>query len=135
MEYSPFSQQSPARVDFAAASRSSSFAAILGRIEDAVEEETMAIRTDTGFDLKASNIRKSRCLYEFSRAVKSVGDPASLAEHRDGISRLRDKLAVNEAALRAHLSAVGEVAALLQHAIRHSEADGTYCASEFGWSR
>ena len=115
--------------------RPSSFATILGRIEEAVEEETAAIRTDVGFDIKASNARKSRYLYEFTRAIKGIGDAASLAEHRDGIRRLRDKLSANEATLKAHMNAVGEVAALLQNAIRNSEADGTYCASEFGWSR
>ena len=35
--------------------------------------------------------------------------------------RLRDKLADNEAAIRAHLNAVNEVATLMQNAIQHAE--------------
>jgi len=46
--------------------------------------------------------------------------------------RLRDKLARNEAVIGAHLSAVAEVAALMQEAIQRAEADGTYSADAFG---
>ena len=112
-----------------------SIAAIIGRIESAIEEETASIRTDVHFDIKASNARKSRYLYELNRAMKNTGDADFLNDHRDGLRRLREKLAANEQALRAHLNAVNEVATLLQNAIRHSEADGTYSAAEFGWSR
>jgi hypothetical protein len=106
---------------------------ILGRIEEAVEEETVGIRTDMGFDIKASNARKSRYLYELTRAMKGVGEISFLAEHRDGLKRLRETLARNEEAIKAHLNAVNEVATLMQNAIRHAEADGTYSAHEFGY--
>jgi len=106
--------------------------AILGRIEEAVDNETSSIRTDIRFDIKASNARKSRYLYELSKAVSGLGQMALPEEHRDGISRLREKLAANEAAILAHLNAVTEVAALMQDAIQRGEADGTYSASEFG---
>ena len=109
------------------------FGAIIGRIEEAVEEETVGIRTDIRFDIKASNARKSRYLYELTRAMKGVGETEFLAEHRDGLKRLREKLARNEAAIRAHLNAVNEVATLMQNAIQHAEADGTYSAGEFGY--
>lgn len=112
-----------------------SFGAILGRIEEAVDEETSGIRTDMRFDIKASNARKSRYLYELTRAMKSVGAAEFLAEHREGLTRLREKLAANEAAVRAHLSAVAEVANLMQNAIQNAEADGTYSAGEFGYAR
>ena len=85
------------------------------------------------FDIKASNARKSRYLYELTRAMKGVGEIDFLAEHRDGIKRLRETLARNEAAIKAHLNAVNEVATLMQNAIRHAENDGTYSAGEFGW--
>lgn len=120
---------------FAIAPRPANLSAILGRIEDAVEEETTGIRSGSSFDIKASNERKSRYLYELNRAIKSIGDARFLHEHRDGLARLREKLARNEAAIRAHMSAVGEVAALLQDVIQRSEADGTYSAGEFGWAR
>ena len=45
------------------------------------------------------------------------------------------KLADNEAAIRAHLSAVNEVATLMQNVIQHAENDGTYSAGEFGYGR
>ncbi len=73
---------------------------IIGRIEEAVEEETIGIRTDMGFDIKASNARKSRYLYELTRAMKGVGEISFLAEHRDGLKRLRETLARNEEAIR-----------------------------------
>jgi hypothetical protein len=64
--------------------------------------------------------------------VKGVSAPQLIAEQRDAIVRLRDKLARNESAIRAHLNAVNEVATLIESAIRRSETDGTYSAGEFG---
>lgn len=104
---------------------------IILRIEEAVEAETEAIRSDVNFDLKASIARKSRYLYELNRAVKDVPGAEALAPYRADIARLRTKLERNEAAIRAHLSAVNEVASLLQGAIERSEADGTYTTNAF----
>jgi hypothetical protein len=136
-DYTQFVPNLPAPRAFAPepASRPGNFSALIGRIEEAVEEETAAIRTDLGFDIKSSNARKSRYLYELTRAMKGIGETEFLAEHRDGIKRLREKLATNEAAIRAHLNAVSEVASLMQNAIQRAEADGTYSAGEFGWAR
>ncbi|MBX9465955.1 MAG: hypothetical protein KL840_23795 [Aquamicrobium sp.] len=106
--------------------------AILGRIEETVDAETAAIRTDVRFDIKASNLRKSRYLYELNKAVSGLGGATLPDEHRHGIIRLREKLSANEAAILAHLNAVTEVATLMQDAIQRAEADGTYTASEFG---
>lgn len=106
--------------------------AIIGRIEETVEAETASIRTDTRFDIKASNARKSRYLYELNKAISGLGGSAVPAEQRGSIVRLREKLAANERAILAHLNAVGEVAALMQDAIQRAEADGTYSANEFG---
>jgi len=109
--------------------------ALIGRIDEAISEETAAIRTDIHFDIKASNARKSRYLYELTRALKGAREGNVPAEHRDGLIRLRDKLADNEAAIRAHLSAVNEVATLMQNVIQRAENDGTYSAGEFGYIR
>ncbi len=106
--------------------------AIIGRIEETVETETASIRTDMRFDIKASNVRKSRYLYELNKAISSLRGAMLGEEQRSGIMRLREKLAVNEAAILAHLNAVTEVAALMQDAIQRAEADGTYSADEFG---
>jgi hypothetical protein len=106
--------------------------AIITRCEETIETETASIRTDVHFDIKGSNARKSRHLYELNKAVAALNGTALRQEHRDGLLRLRAKLELNERAILAHLNAVGEVAALLQDAIQRSEADGTYSASEFG---
>ena len=136
-DYTQLVQNLPARAAAPepAPARPGNFSTLIGRIEEAVEEETVAIRTDIGFDIKSSNARKSRYLYELTRAMKGVGESEFLAEDRDGIKRLREKLATNEAAIRAHLNAVSEVANLMQNAIQRSETDGTYSAGEFGWAR
>ena len=123
--------QSPGQGDDAGAALMN-LSVILGRIEETVEAETVSIRTDLRFDIRASNVRKSRYLYELNRAVSGVGAAVLREEHRDGIIRLREKLAANEAAILAHLNAVTEVASLMQDAIQHAEADGTYSADEFG---
>ncbi len=133
-DYSPYSV--PARGPSGAPSaavRPVSLSTIIGRIEEAVEDETTGLKTDTAFDIKSSNARKSRYLYELTRAMKGIGEADFLAEHGEGIRRLREKLSRNEAAIRAHLNAVSEVATLMQNAIRRAEADGTYSAGEFGW--
>lgn len=138
-DFSEFTANLPARTTAPEApipfARPGNLAAIIGRIEEVVEEETAGIRNDTGYDLKASNARKSRYLYELTRAMKGGTETEFLEQHREGLTRLRQKLARNEAAILAHLSAVNEVANLLRHAIQRSEADGTYSAGEFGWAK
>ena len=109
-----------------------SLSAVIGRIEETIDAETTAIRSDPSFDLKASNARKSRGLYELNKAIRATRPEELDASHRAGMERLREKLKINEAAILAHLSAVGEVAALIQNAIQHAEADGTYSSSGFG---
>ncbi|WP_127522052.1 hypothetical protein [Mesorhizobium sp. Z1-4] len=105
---------------------------IIRRIEEAVDIETAAIKTDVNFDLKASNARKSRYLYELNRATRGLDPNMVGAETRSGLARLREKLELNERAILAHLNAVKEVATMVQEAIQHSENDGTYSAYEFG---
>lgn len=106
--------------------------AIISRISRAVEEETAAIRAGADYDLKSSNARKSRYLYELTRATKGVEDAEALSQYRDQIEQLRQMLASNETVIRAHMSAVGEVASLMQDVLQRAEADGTYSALEFG---
>ena len=109
-----------------------SLGAIIARLEEAVEMETAAIRVDVNFDIKASNTRKSRYLYELNRAVKGVEPDRLDASHRAGLERLRTKLEANEAAILAHLNAVKEITGLLHETIERAEADGTYSAGQFG---
>lgn len=136
MDYSPYSAQLPVRAapppPPMGGMQPSSLMAIIGRIEEAVDEETESVRTNVHFDLKTSNDRKSRGLYELTRAMRGLSERDIKAEHRDGILRLRKKLERNEVIIRAHLQAVGEVASLIQSAIRQAEEDGTYSSAEFG---
>jgi hypothetical protein len=135
LEYTQFNGEPSGRsevTEFVATARPASLSTIIARIEQAVDEETASIRTDMNYDLKASNARKSRYLYELSRAMKGLGAAQLIAEQREAVVRLRDKLAKNESAIRAHLNAVNEVATLIQSAIQRSETDGTYSAGEFG---
>lgn len=137
-DFSEYGSYLPAKadgIDTAQTTRPGNIGVILNRIEEAVEEETAAIRTDVRFDIKASNARKSRYLYELTRATKGLVEGEFPGELKVGVERLRDKLVANERAILAHLSAVGEVATLLKDAIQRSEADGTYSANEFGWAR
>ena len=135
-DFSEFTANLPARTATSEApvalARPGNLAAIIGRIEEVVEQETAGLRSDTGYDLKASNARKSRYLYELTRAMRGGSEAEFLEQHREGLVRLRQKLAKNEAAILAHLSAVNEVASLLRSAIQRAETDGTYSAGEFG---
>lgn len=114
------------------ANANGTLSAVIARVEEAIEAETRAIRTDRNFDIRASNARKSRYLYELTRALKNTDAQTLAAEHREAIQRLRNKLARNEAVIRAHMNALSEVADLIQNAIRNAEADGTYSASACG---
>ncbi|MGN6469250.1 MAG: hypothetical protein ACTHLC_06675 [Rhizobiaceae bacterium] len=133
--YSPELSRSAPAAQPSPAARPAALSAIIARIEEAIEQETAAIRSDPGFDVKASNARKSRHLYELNRAMKGLSQAEVLSEHREALIRLRGKLGENEKALRAHLNAVAEVASLIRDAIQRADADGTYSAHEFGAGR
>ena len=96
LEYTQFNGEPSGREPVPMPARPASLSTIIDRIEQAVDEETASIRTDMNYDLKASNARKSRYLYELSRAMKGVGAAQLIAEQREAIVRLRDKLARNE---------------------------------------
>jgi hypothetical protein len=108
-----------------------SITAIIDRIEEAIETETTSIKSDPAFDIRASNARKSRYLYELNRAMKGIAQRDFVEMHRGAILRLKEKLVANEAAILAHLSAVTEVAAIIQSAIERAETDGTYSTTAF----
>jgi hypothetical protein len=133
--YSPELSRSAPAAQPSPAARPAALSAIIARIEEAIEQETAAIRSDPGFDVKASNARKSRHLYELNRARKGLSLADVLSEHREALIRLRGKLGENEKALRSHLNAVAEVASLIRDAIQRADADGTYSAHEFGPGR
>lgn len=115
----------------APAGQNGSLLTLIRRIQEAVDEETRGIRTDVKFDVAASNARKSRYLYDLNRASRGMAENLLRDEHREALAELKHSLALNEQAILAHLNAVREVADIIQNAIRRSEADGTYSASEF----
>lgn len=112
-------------------SRVGSLLSLLQRIETAIEAETAAIRSNGSYDLAAFNARKSRHLYELGQAFKGIRKSDLGPEHRAAIVRLRERLAENEATISANMSAVGEIATLLQSAIEQAQTDGTYSTHEF----
>ena len=86
LEYTQFNGEPSGRgevTEFVATARPASLSTIIARIEQAVDEETASIRTDMNYDLKASNARKSRYLYELSRAMKGLGAAQLIAEQRE----------------------------------------------------
>lgn len=104
---------------------------LIARIEEAVTSETAALRSDPNFDVKASNERKSRYLYELTRATRNVSTQSSDPALQPALESLRTALEANERAVLAHMEAVKEVAGLVQDAIRNADTDGTYSASGF----
>ncbi|MCC7253296.1 flagellar protein FlgN [Hyphomicrobium sp.] len=99
------------------------------RLEEIVDQETLALRTRKAINLKDFNDRKSQALLELTRSLRHVQgtspDPALAAR----VGALKVKLAVNQAALKVHLEAVREISTSLSDAIRHAESDGTYTQS------
>lgn len=99
------------------------------RLEEAVDEETAALRTRAAIDLKDFNNRKSQGLLELNRALRGLDGAARDKAVPARLADLRAKLEVNRAVLETHLAAVREVATVLADAIRDAESDGTYSPS------
>jgi hypothetical protein len=99
------------------------------RLEEAVEQETAALRAHSSVDFRAFNDRKSQGLLELTRAMRHIEgaapEPALVAR----LISLRAKLEVNSAALKLHLDAVREISAAMADAMRDAEHDGTYSRS------
>lgn len=105
---------------------------VLGRLEEVLERENAAIGTDAGFDIKSSNDRKSRCLYELNMVVHSLGGQGLSDAYSERLQRVRGLLETNSVRVKAHLEAVRGVTDLINDAVRASEADGTYSLEQFG---
>jgi hypothetical protein len=99
---------------------------VLGRLEMIIDNENARIGTDMKFDIKASNVHKSRCLYELTVLCRDVGPgdfPQGFATQMKGMKK---KLQVNARKLEAHIYAMRTVADILRSAVQENEADGTY---------
>ena len=104
---------------------------VLGRLEEVLERENALIGSDPAFDIKASNARKSRCLYELNLLVRSLGKSNVPDEYHQRLHDLRRTLEANSIRIKAHLDAVRGVTELINDAVQASEADGTYSLEQF----
>ena len=98
----------------------------LARLEDAVEQETAALRARKSIDLKEFHERKSQGLLELTRAMRHIDGGAPTLGLMQRLASLREKLDTNSAVLKLHLEAVREISAVMTDAIRDAESDGTY---------
>ena len=98
------------------------------RVEQVVDQETHALKRHERGKLDDFTRRKSHGLLELTRAVRTLDSGAgqSLGPR---LRALQAKLSENSAVLRMHLEAVQEISAVMAHAIRDGESDGTYSAA------
>lgn len=105
------------------------------KLEEAIEQETAALRAGGRVNLDAFNARKSQALLELTRMLRQLKD----AQGNEGLAKrmasLQSKLAVNSAVLKMHLEAVREISTTLADAIREAESDGTYSPRIYGGAR
>lgn len=102
--------------------------AAIRRLEDIVEEETLALETRQRVDFDEFSLRKSRSMLEFARLTRAPMSLRPEGEVTDHLKRLRLKLEMNRSLLQMHFEATCEVATIIARAIREAESDGTYSA-------
>ncbi len=107
---------------------------ILGRLELIIDNENERLGKDPEFDIKTSNVQKSRCLYELTMLMKSPVKEKVPDAFVGQMKELKGKLAVNARKVKAHMEAVRSVADILRNAVREEEADGTYSQEQFRYS-
>lgn len=100
--------------------------AAIRRLENVVEEETVALETGKKIDFDDFSARKSRSMLEFVRLMRARIYLGSRTEVTEEVQRLREKLERNRKILEMHYDAVREVATIIVRAIREAESDGTY---------
>lgn len=100
--------------------------AAIRRLENVVEEETVALETGKKIDFDDFSARKSRSMLEFVRLMRARIYLGAEAEVTEEVQRLRQKLERNRKVLEMHYDAVREVATIIVRAIRDAESDGTY---------
>jgi hypothetical protein len=98
----------------------------IDKLEDLIDEETSALKTNRAIDLREYNNRKSQTLLELTRLTRMVGPATVDAEFKGRLELIRGKLDTNRGVIQMHLDAVREIAALVQGSIQEAESDGTY---------
>ncbi len=99
---------------------------VIQRIEECLDEETIALDKSPNFDLKASNDRKSQGLVDLNQAMRRLKSTDVNEDLQMRLQMFRNKLAINLRKIRLHLEAVKEITAVLSDAIQNAESDGTY---------
>jgi hypothetical protein len=112
-----------------AAAPDATFERAIARLEEVVEQETVALKGRSAIDLNDFNNRKSQGLLDLNRALRGLDAPSKDTAAMARLASLRAKLDANQAVLKMHLEAVREVARVLADAIRDAESDGTYSPS------
>jgi hypothetical protein len=104
---------------------------ILGRLEMILDNENARIGVDPTFDIKASNQRKSRCLYELTMLNRKQPTAEASPSYVSQTSHIRKKLATNSEKVEAHMEACRSVIDLLKAAAQDADADGIYSEEQF----
>ena len=99
------------------------------RVEQVVDQETLALQRRELSSLGDFNHRKSHGLLELTRAIRSLDGHEAERNLAQRLRALQARLNENSSALQMHLKAVQEVSTLIARAIRDRESDGTYSAA------
>ncbi|OLP55104.1 hypothetical protein BJF92_17055 [Rhizobium rhizosphaerae] len=104
---------------------------VLGRLEMILDNENSRIGVDPSFDLRGSNARKSRCLYELTMLQRDVLPVQQSDLFVSQTKHIRAKLELNSSKVGAHMEACRSVVDLLKAAAQEAEADGIYSQEQF----
>ena len=100
----------------------------LDRLEEALDMETAALMARDLSNLEEFNRRKSQCLLEISRIVRTADIRNLDIKATKRLQDLQVKIEANQDILKRHMHAVQEVASIISSAIQHAESDSTYSA-------
>jgi ribosomal protein L22 len=100
----------------------------LDRLEETLDMETAALMARDLSNLEEFNRRKSQCLLEISRIVRTAEIHALDQKATKRLQDLQVKIEANQDILRRHMHAVQEVASIISNAIQNAESDSTYSA-------
>ena len=98
----------------------------LDRLEETLDMETAALMARDLSNLEEFNRRKSQCLLEISRIVRTAEIHTLDQKATKRLQDLQTKIEANQDILRRHMHAVQEVAGIISNAIQSAESDSTY---------
>lgn len=99
---------------------------ILSRLEELIDEESLALRMMRQLDMRDFNHRKGLALVDLTRAERMFRTEPRSAELQAHLDRLKAKLQSNQMLLEAHLKAAIQITTMIVDAVRQEESDGTY---------